>query len=149
MIKYIADQTSYKIVYLKTKQILPFDYEFNNHNDNFFPLIKEIVGNFELIIFETPVYWYTMSGTMKIFFDRISDCLKKEKETGRKLRGIEMAILSCDSDKVLKDGLHMPFIETANYFGMKYVGDVHSWLEDDNISNEVIQKPEDYIKIIS
>lgn len=147
--KYIADQTTYKIIDLKTKHILPFDYEFNNHNDNFLPLIKEIVDNFELIIFATPVYWYTMSGKMKVFFDRISDCLKTEKETGRKLRGMEIAVLSCGSDKVLKDGFHMPFIETANYLGMKYVGDVHSWLESDNIPNEVIQKLEDFIKRIS
>ena len=40
---------------------------------------------------------------MKKFFDRISDCIKIEKETGRKLRGMEMAVLSCGSDNELKN----------------------------------------------
>ncbi len=131
--KLISDETNYPIIDLKTKNIGPFDYEFKNANDDFFPLIREIVSNYQLIIFATPVYWYTMSGTMKIFFDRISDCLKTEKETGRKLRGMEMAVLSSASDEILKDGFHMPFIESANYLGMKYIGDVHCWIEDDAI----------------
>ena len=138
--KYISDKTSYQIIDLKSKFIEPFDYEFNNSNDDFLPLIKEIVNKYDIIIFATPIYWYTMSGTMKIFFDRISDCLKIEKETGSKLRGKEMAVLSCGSDKELKNGFHMPFIETANYLGMKYVGDVHCWLEDNEIPSDVKQQ---------
>lgn len=137
--KYLSDKTGFQIIDLKSKSIEPFDYEFKNSNDDFLPLIKEIVNNYEIIIFATPVYWYAMSGTMKIFFDRISDCLKIEKETGRKLRGKEMAVLSCASDKDLKNGFLMPFIESANYLGMKYVGNVHCWLEDDKIPEGVKQ----------
>ena len=146
--KYLSDKTSYQIIDLKSKFIEPFDYEFNNCNDDFLSLIKEIVKNYEIIIFATPVYWYTMSGTMKIFFDRISDCLKTEKETGRKLRGMEMAVLSCGSDKELKIGFHMPFIETANYLGMKYVGEVHCWIEDNKIPDEVKQNLNKFTQII-
>lgn len=147
--KYIGCQTSYPIIDLKTKNIAPFDYEFNNSSDDFFPLIKEIVNNYEIIIFATPVYWYTMNGTMKIFLDRISDCLKTEKETGRKLRDMEMANVSCGFDKDLKYRFQMPFIESANYLGMKYVGDVHSWIEDDVIPEEVKQELNKFIQIIS
>ncbi|MCP4458779.1 MAG: NAD(P)H-dependent oxidoreductase [Cytophagales bacterium] len=35
----------------------------------------------------TPVYWYSMSGIMKVFLDRIYDVLTIEKELGRKLHG--------------------------------------------------------------
>ena len=80
--EYLHNHTNYTLIDLKTKNIKPFDYEFNNQTDDFIPLIKEIVTSYEIIIFATPVYWYTMSGTMKVFFDRISDCLKIEKETG-------------------------------------------------------------------
>ncbi|WP_310377982.1 NAD(P)H-dependent oxidoreductase [Flavobacterium sp.] len=146
--KYLSDRTSFQIIDLKSKFIEPFDYEFKNSNDDFLPLIKEIVNNFDIIIFATPVYWYTMSGTMKIFFDRISDCLKTEKETGRKLRGKEMAVLSCGSDKELKNGFHMPFIETANYLGIKYVGEVHCWLEDNEIPTEVKHNLNKFAQII-
>jgi multimeric flavodoxin WrbA len=146
--KYLSDLTNFQFIDLKSKLIAPFDYEFKNSNDDFLPLIKEITNNFEIIVFATPVYWYTMSGTMKIFFDRISDCLKTEKETGRKLRGKEMAVLSCGSDNELKNGFHMPFIESANYLGMKYIGDVHCWLEEDNIPDIVKQNLKQFAKII-
>ena len=147
--KFISDNTNYPIIDLSTKTIAPFDYEFNNRHDDFLPLIKDIVENYETIVFATPVYWYSMSGTMKIFFDRISDCLKTEKETGRKLRGMEIAVLSCGSDKVLKDGFHMPFIETANYLGMNYTADVHCWVEDNIISKEVEHRLHQFIQAIS
>jgi multimeric flavodoxin WrbA len=147
--KFLSDQTKYPIIDLKTKTILPFDYDFNNRNDDFLPLIKEIVNNYEIIIFATPVYWYTMSGTMKIFFDRISDCIKNEKAIGRKFRGIKMAVLSCGSGRDLKQGFHMPFIESANYLGMEYTGDVHCWIEDNFIPEEVKQNLIKFIPIIS
>jgi multimeric flavodoxin WrbA len=147
--KYISDLTSYPIIDLKNKNIGPFDYEFKNSNDDFFPLINELINNYEIIIFATPVYWYTMSGTMKIFFDRISDCLKKEKETGRKLRGMKMGVLSCGSDNELKNGFHMPFVESANYLDMKYVGDVHCWLEEKIIPEVVKQNLDKFIRLIS
>jgi len=140
MAAFVREQTNFPIIDLKTKNILDFDYEFKNRQDDFHPLIQEIVNNYELIIFATPVYWYTMSGIMKTFFDRISDCLKIEKPTGRKLRGMEMAVLSCGTDKVLKEGFHMPFVESAKYLGMHYITDVHTWVEEDKISNEVKAK---------
>ncbi len=137
IVSFISEKISYPVIDLKTKNIAEFDYEFKNKNDDFHPLIKEIVNTYEIILFATPVYWYSMSGTMKTFFDRISDCLKIAKETGRKLRGIEMAVISCGSDKELKNGFHMPFIETANYLGMNYTSDVHCWLENGTIPMEV------------
>lgn len=147
--KYLSDQTTYPIIDLKTKNIGAFDYEFKNINDDFLPLIKEIVNNYQIIIFATPVYWYTMSGTMKIFFDRISDCMKIEKETGRKLRGMEMAVLSCGSGSELKAGFHMPFVESAQYLQMKYVGDIHCWLENGIIPEGVAQNLDAFSQLVS
>ncbi|MEN0049227.1 MAG: NAD(P)H-dependent oxidoreductase, partial [Bacteroidota bacterium] len=134
---FVSEKTGFPIVDLKAKNILEFDYEFQNRHDDFHPLIQEIVNHYKLIIFATPVYWYTMSGIMKTFFDRISDCLKIEKSTGRKLRGMEMAVISCASDQVLKEGFHMPFVESAKYLGMQYVADVHTWVEEGEMPREV------------
>jgi multimeric flavodoxin WrbA len=78
-----------------------------------------------------------MSGTMKIFFDRLTDCLQIEKETGRKLRGKTMAMISCGSDAEIKPGFEMPFRESANYLGMKYVGEIHTWVENEKIPSKV------------
>ncbi|MBL7978973.1 MAG: flavodoxin family protein [Bacteroidetes Order II. Incertae sedis bacterium] len=77
--KYISKKTNYQIIDLNSKSIGHFDYEFKNKNDDFMPLIKEIVNKYEVLIFATPIYWYTMSGIMKIFFDRLTDCIKIEK----------------------------------------------------------------------
>ena len=125
VVSLVSKKTGFPIIDLKTKTIGAFDYEFNNRHDDFLPLIKHIAANYQLIVFATPVYWYSMSGIMKTFFDRLSDCLKTEKDTGRKLRGMEMAVISCGCDKKLKDGFYMPFIETAKYLGMTYLADIY------------------------
>ena len=148
VVSFVANKLSYPIVDLKTKNISEFDYEFKNRDDDFHPLIQEIVNNYKIIIFATPVYWYSMSGIMKTFFDRISDCLKIEKETGRKLRGLDIAVISCGSDKILKNGFHMPFIETAKYLGMNYVSDVHCWIENGTIPIPVQNALNKFIKSI-
>ena len=122
---FIGARTNFQIIDLKTKTIGEFDYESKNRDDDFLPLIRQIVEGFQTIVLATPVYWYAMSGTMKIFFDRLSDCLKTEKETGRKLRGMEMAVVCCGCDQKLKDGFYMPFIETAKYLGMTYLADMY------------------------
>lgn len=134
IVSYISERTGFDIIDLNSKQISGYDYEHKNKDDDFLPLMKEIVTKYDTIIFATPVYWYSMSGTMKIFFDRITDCLKIEKETGRSLRGKRMAMVSCGSDSELKKGFEMPFVESANYLGMDYLGDIHTWLENDRIS---------------
>lgn len=142
----ISAKTNSDVIDLKQLNISEFDYEFRNRNDDFHPLIKNIVENYDLMILATPVYWYTMSARMKIFLDRLSDCLKIKQETGRKLRGKQMAVVSCGSDKTLKNGFHMPFKETANYLGMEYVGDLHCWVDSNSISREVTASIEKFSK---
>jgi multimeric flavodoxin WrbA len=66
IVSFVTEKTDYPMVDLETKNITEFDYEFKNKNDDFHPLITEIVNTYEIIIFTTPVYWYTMSGIMKI-----------------------------------------------------------------------------------
>lgn len=67
---------------------------------------------------------------MKTFFDRITDFLKMDKETGRKLRGKYMGAISCGSDKNEIEGFFLPFKRSAEYLGMQYVGDVHTWISE-------------------
>ncbi|GAB2775687.1 flavodoxin family protein [Salinimicrobium soli] len=147
--EYIAAKTRYDILDLTEYQIGPYHYENIHQHDDFLPLMRRIAETYDTIIFATPVYWYSMSGTMKIFFDRITDCLKIEKETGRKLRGKTMAMLSCGSDSELKPGFEMPFRESANYLGMKYAGEVHTWIENNEIPLEVEQQLEDFLENIT
>jgi len=129
-----------KIIDLKQKNIGHFDYEFKNQEDDFIALIRQIIDDYDQIIFASPVYWYSMSGRMKVFFDRISDLLINEKELGRKLRGKEMAVISCSSDAGINAGFYMPFRESAAYLGMTYIGDVHGWVADSGMPDEVKER---------
>ncbi|MFD0965046.1 flavodoxin family protein [Pseudofulvibacter geojedonensis] len=137
VVSFVKDKTGFDVIDLSLKNINPFDYNFRHKDDDFIPLMNKIVSNYNTIIFATPVYWYAMSATLKMFFDRITDCLIIEKEIGRKLRGKEMGMISCGSDSELKKGFKMPFVESANYLGMNYIGDVHTWIEDDCIPDSL------------
>ncbi len=134
VVSYIQQGTGFDIIDLCTKNIHGYDYNYKHADDDFLPLIREVVLKYDVILFATPIYWYTMSGVMKNFFDRITDCIKIEKETGKKLRGKTMGVISCGSDADRKDGFEMPFRESAKYLGMKYLGGVHTWLEDGDIA---------------
>lgn len=93
------------------------------------------ISEYDRLIFVTPVYWYSMSGIMKNFFDRITDCLIVEKELGRKLRGKSMGAISCGSDDSQTLGFFEPFRKSAEYLGMQYIGDVHTWIDREKPSD--------------
>ncbi len=114
----VLDLNDYNISY--------YDYEHKNENDDYLNLIRNIISNYDILIFATPVYWYSMSGIMKVFFDRITDLLDNEKESGRKLRNKSMAVLSSSIGDHLGDNFWIPFIETAKYLGMNYIGNIHT-----------------------
>ena len=124
---------NFDVIDLKTKNIGHFEYDFSNADDDFLPLMEEIIAKYDTIVFATPVYWYNMSGLLKVFFDRLSDLLHYQKELGRQLRGKNMAMISNNNYDDLKDGFNMPFKESANYLGMTYLGDIHTWVEEESI----------------
>ncbi|MBQ4801286.1 NAD(P)H-dependent oxidoreductase [Aquimarina sp. MMG015] len=139
VVSYLKEMTGFEMVDLNQREINYFDYDFNN-NDDFEIIFKNIVQNYQTIVLATPVYWYTMSGIMKVFLDRISDYLYKEKDFGRMLRGKEMAMISCsnDDDRVIE--FPLPFSRSAEYLGMQYLGDIHTWVRDKELSQEMKEK---------
>ena len=136
VVAFFQEKTGFDIVDLNKKNINHFDYDFKNNDDDFNLLFKDIVTNYKTIVFATPIYWYSMSGLLKVFLDRISDFLMKEKDFGRQLRGMNMAVISCsDYDKTF-EGFTVPFVESANYLGMNFKGYSHTWSEGNKISKE-------------
>ncbi len=99
--------------------------------------MTRVIETYDTIIFATPVYWYSMSGILKVFFDRISDLLRIHKDTGRALRGKNMAMVSCSNHDDLVDGFSTPFKESSNYLEMNYLGDIHTFIENDNINHSI------------
>ncbi|CAM1339887.1 flavodoxin family protein [Tenacibaculum aestuarii] len=151
VINYLNSNNSFDVIDLKTKNIGVFEYDFSNANDDFIPVMEEVINNYDTIVFATPVYWYTMSATLKIFFDRLSDLLKYKKDLGRLLRGKNMAMISNSGQNDLKNGFEMPFIESANYLGMNYLGSTHSWFTEDgeNIHPEAADKIDTFRTILT
>ena len=136
----IAIDIKADIIDLRDYAISHYDYESKNISDDFLPLIRSILEKYDTIVFATPVYWYSMSAIMKVFFDRFSDLIKIEKETGRKFRGKNMFVISNSYDEELDYDFCMPFRLTANYLGINYLGDKH-------VSYRTIKDQENIISI--
>lgn len=96
-----------------------FDYSRHDDRDDFRSVIGLMLAS-EHIIFATPVYWYSMSGTMKAFFDRLTDLLvaPENRKAGRELAGRNVWLLATGTDESLPSGFQEPFASTAAYFGM-------------------------------
>ena len=128
--------SNWDLIDLTDFNISHFDYEHLNRNDDYIDLIKKITDNYDVFIFATPVYWYSMSGIMKVFFDRLTDLLRIEKNIRRKLRNKHMAFTSCSNGDTLGDNFWLPFKKSAEYLGMNYITDLHTI--QDNIETEKI-----------
>lgn len=121
-----------EIINLCELNIAPFNYS-GPTNDDFEKIIHKIISH-KHVVWATPVYWYTMSGQMKVFLDRISDLLKWNKDLGRKLRGVDMDVVSCSGHDDGPDHFSTPFEMTADYLGMHYGNYIHTWIENGEIS---------------
>lgn len=150
IVDYLLSKTDWEFLDLKPFQITHYDYEHKNKDDEFSKIIIPKLLDAERIIVATPVYWYAMSGIMKVFFDRLTDLITISKSQGRQLRGKSFGVISCSSEEAIKDGFYMPFEESANYLGMSYIGKVHGWLENKEIP-KVVQKRLDefYLQVLS
>jgi len=122
----IALELDIEVVDLATRRMSPYDYEHRNRNDDFEPLMQQVLAH-EQIIFATPIYWYAVSPAMKLFLDRISDLLELPDllAQGRRLRG-KMAYVVCTAICDEPSGAFMDaFRETFDYLGMHFGGMAH------------------------
>ncbi|MBK0379542.1 flavodoxin family protein [Mucilaginibacter segetis] len=105
------------------------DYEIAHYNydahypvgDQFDEVISQVLL-YDNLIFATPVYWYSMSGVMKVFFDRLTDLITIQKDTGRQLHGKNAIIIAVGADPEIPEGFEIPFKHTAAYLGINYQG---------------------------
>ena len=128
----IIQKSNWDLINLNDYKFSYYDYEHKNRNDDYIALMKKIIEKYDTFIFVTPVYWYAMSGILKVFFDRFTDLLTIEKELGRKLRGKKMAAISSSTGENLGEHFWIPFSEIARYLGMQYLGNMHTVPEDNN-----------------
>ena len=98
-----------------------YSYDHLNAEDGFGPVADAMVAA-DKIVFATPIYWYAMSGPMKIFFDRLSDLTENRKAQGKALKGKSVWMIATGSDPELPEGFEIPFARTAEYLDMRYRG---------------------------
>ncbi len=110
-----------EIIDLAKKNITPYDYHNRNRDDDF-RKIAEKMAESDIIVFATPVYWYTMSAQLKTFFDRFTDLISIRKDLGRRLKGKTCYVISTGSDSELPPGFESPIAATCGYMDMVYKG---------------------------
>lgn len=116
--------TDIKSIQLCQSKIAHYDYEGNyDHDDEFNDIVNQMIAA-NTILLATPVYWYTMSGHMKVFLDRWTDLVTIHKEKGRALKGKRLAVIAQSTSDTLPKGFVIPIKLTAEYMNMKYIGDV-------------------------
>lgn len=139
----LIEKAQWDLINLSDYKFGYYDYTNKNKKDDYLDLMNEIILKYDTLIFATPVYWYAMSGIMKVFFDRITDLLTVEKGLGRKLRGKKMAVISSSTGDHLNENFWIPFVKTADYLGIKYLGNRHTIA---GRNNELIL--EDFIRLV-
>lgn len=138
MINILNEAGQFEIVDLSSIKMSYFDYDHKNASDDFIPLMDRLTKDYNTLLFATPVYWYSMSALMKCFFDRITDLLTIEKEIGRRLRKMNMVVVSCSDGNDLTPCFIDVFKNSADYLGMNFQNHTHCWFENDGtIGSEV------------
>lgn len=117
----IQDKTGAKLFDLSRYNISAFDYDYKNKDDDYYDLVKEIL-TYDNLVFASPVYWYSMSGQLKIFFDRINDLLTQDRELSREFRKKSSFVLSTGADINLKSCFEDAFNYSFQYLGIDYKG---------------------------
>ena len=133
---------------LLEKKISPYNYNHTYPEDDQFMEIIQHCLEFENIIFATPVYWYSMSGILKIFFDRLTDITRAEKPFGRKLAGKSVAVIALGTDREIPPGFEIPFQSTANYFNMHFLGSIYCCTKNIGLMDLNREKVNEFLKVI-
>jgi len=132
-------------IYLRDFHILPIidmrhtEEGFQDRNDDFQSIIDRILPH-DILIFSTPIYWYSMSGTMKNFIDRWSQALRDPKYPSfkSKMASKKAFVIAVGGDDPYIKGL--PLIQQFQYIfdfmGMEYAGYI---LGNGNKPGEVLQ----------
>jgi multimeric flavodoxin WrbA len=124
-----------------------YDYFHHNKNDDFLPLIHQLIA-YEHIVFATPIYWYSMSAQLKVFFDRLSDLLTIEKKLGNQLKGKSISVLSTGFDLDYPQCFIQPFVLTATYLNLSFKGCEYVSIQSEVDLLQIKKAAENAMKII-
>lgn len=149
LIDWVGRELGIEVVDLAEKQISPYNYEHKNIDDDFVPLMSQVL-NYNKIILASPIYWYAASAQLKVFIDRTSDFLDVDdlKHIGRKLRG-KVGYVVCTSINNEADRSFInSFKDTFEYLGMKYGGHLHANCKDGYFPDNYAEDVDRFVKIV-
>jgi multimeric flavodoxin WrbA len=121
-VKNLCPFAEYELLDLRNFNINHYNYDHKINATDDFHSIASKLDVAHTVIFATPVYWYSMTGRMKVLFDRFTELLSTYKEVGKRLRTKKCYVISCGTDAELPEGFEVPFRLTAKYFNMEYCG---------------------------
>ena len=124
-VKEIYGDNPYQLINLLDHHIQPYSYSEQYSTDDGFMNIISVMQDYDDYVFATPVYWYSMSGLMKTFFDRLTDLTAEHKEIGKALKGKSVSVIIAGSDLLLPAGFEVPFMRTVQYFDMIFKGVIY------------------------
>ena len=120
-VKELCPVQDYELIDLRDKHVGQYDYDHSKNEGDDFQDIAEKIGLADTVIFATPVYWYSMSGLMKVFIDRFTELLSTHKPIGKALKNKKVYLISTGSEENLPPGFETPFKLTAEYFDMHFL----------------------------
>lgn len=109
--------------------VAPYNYQNDYPSDDAFQQLAELMLQHKVIVFATPVYWYSMSGIMKDLLDRFTNLTDMHKQLGRQLANKHAFLLAVGSDQELPEGFEVPFRRTVEYFKMAFGGSLYQSLK--------------------
>ena len=121
IVEILAAKLACEVFDLSKYSISYYDYNNQNKDDDFEKLAAKMIEA-SYVIFATPVYWYSMSGQMKVFFDRFTDLITIRKPLGRKLSGKQIFLVATGTEPNLPEGFEVPFRLTSGYLDMRFMG---------------------------
>ena len=125
--------------------ISPFNYSGTYPEDDEFQRVADHMLLHQIIVFATPVYWYAMSGQLKLLFDRFTDLVTVKKQTGRQLAGKSTFLMAVGADRELPPGFEVPFFLTSAYLSLSYGGCIYWSAEEVPLQDF----PEDEIELFT
>jgi multimeric flavodoxin WrbA len=110
----------YKKLYLKDLHIKPI-HDLRHAREGFqkveddYDMVIEELENSDMIVFATPIYWYSMSGIMKNMIDRLSQAIRDNRypKLKERLKHIKTIAVIVGGDEPRVKGL--PLIQQFQY----------------------------------
>jgi multimeric flavodoxin WrbA len=130
----VLPESAAPLVDLASLNIEYYSYSNANADDDFLPLIEQLVAS-PVWVIATPLYWYTMSAQTKTFLDRLSDLLSFRKSLGQQLRGKGLAVVCSGSDPAPPTSFSQPFELTCGYLGMRFLGCHYAQFDGERLAN--------------